>query len=136
MLTVLSLPESPRWLVKKGKIENARQVFAALDGVPIDHPSVSKIVKSVEDSLKSAGKSHPLDVVRMGKTRNFQRALLGFVCQCFQQIRYVFHRRLLEVELNALTAHIKTDHVPYLQWNQLDHLCAFFLQVGLLIKNF
>ncbi|KAG0148801.1 hypothetical protein CROQUDRAFT_654374 [Cronartium quercuum f. sp. fusiforme G11] len=86
MLSVLSLPESPRWLIKMGRTEDARQVFAALDGVPKDHPSVSKMVKSVEDSVNSAGKSRSLDVLRMGKSRNFQRALLGFVCQCFQQI--------------------------------------------------
>lgn len=89
MCTVLSLPESPRWLVKKGRIDEARQVFASLDGVPRDDPAVSKIIKSVEESLSAAGTPHPLDIFKMGKTRNFHRATLGFVSQCFQQIRCV-----------------------------------------------
>ncbi|KAH9815132.1 general substrate transporter [Melampsora americana] len=86
MSSVMSLPESPRWLVRKGKIEDARQVFAALDGVSKDDPSITKIIESVEKSLIGSENPHPLDVFKMGKTRNFHRATLGFVSQCFQQI--------------------------------------------------
>ncbi|RDW38281.1 LOW QUALITY PROTEIN: general substrate transporter [Yarrowia lipolytica] len=48
MFTVLTLPESPRWLVKKLRFEEAAGVFAALEDVDIDDPYVvSQVTYSI-----------------------------------------------------------------------------------------
>ncbi|CAH7683110.1 general substrate transporter [Phakopsora pachyrhizi] len=86
MSSVLSLPESPRWLMKKGMKDEARKVFAALEGKNEKDPVVEDLVQSVENSILLSGPSKALDVFKMGKSRNFHRAFLGFMSQCFQQI--------------------------------------------------
>ncbi|KAE8173898.1 hypothetical protein LXG23DRAFT_37235 [Yarrowia lipolytica] len=51
MFTVLTLPESPRWLVKKLRFEEAAGVFAALEDVDIDDPYVVSQVTYVKESI-------------------------------------------------------------------------------------
>lgn len=86
MSTVLTLPESPRWLVKKGHVEHARQVFASLGGVEETHHTVEKLMKQVQDSVENCPPPHFMDLFKNGKSRNFQRTTLAVVSQCFQQI--------------------------------------------------
>ncbi|KAH9814335.1 general substrate transporter [Melampsora americana] len=86
MLTVLKLPESPRWLIKKGRIQEAEKVFAALNGTSSDSAIVQREVKEIEHSLALSGQSGLKDLFKMGPSRNLHRAILGFVIQCFQQI--------------------------------------------------
>ncbi|KAI9601635.1 hypothetical protein H4Q26_001467 [Puccinia striiformis f. sp. tritici PST-130] len=45
---------SPRWLVKKGQVQQAREVFASLAGVEENHHTVEKLMKQVEDSVATA----------------------------------------------------------------------------------
>jgi hypothetical protein len=87
MSTVLTLPESPRWLVKKGHVDHARQVFASLGGVEETHHTVEKLMKQVQDSVENCPPPHFMDLFKNGKSRNFQRTTLAVVSQCFQQIR-------------------------------------------------
>lgn len=104
MSTVLTLPESPRWLVKKGQIQHAREVFASLDGVDENHPSVEKLLKQVEDSVSNCSAPRFMDVFTNGKSRNFQRTTLAVVSQCFQQISGI----------NLITYYAATVYESYL----------------------
>lgn len=104
MSTVLTLPESPRWLVKKGQIQHAKEVFASLDGVDENHPSVEKLLKQVEDSVSNCSAPRFLDVFTNGKSRNFQRTTLAVVSQCFQQISGI----------NLITYYAATVYESYL----------------------
>nr|QKX48203.1 hexose transporter HXT1 [Puccinia striiformis f. sp. tritici] len=86
MSTVLTLPESPRWLVKKGQVQQAREVFASLAGVEENHHTVEKLMKQVEDSVANCPPPSIMALFKNGKSRNFQRTTLAVVSQCFQQI--------------------------------------------------
>ncbi|KAJ7652045.1 general substrate transporter [Mycena polygramma] len=79
-------PESPRWLVKVGRIEEARHVLAALDGVPLDSPVIAQEVREIEISLEETGKGTFRDIFRNGPSRFANRAFIAAAVQCFQQM--------------------------------------------------
>jgi len=81
------MPESPRWLVLKGRDDEAREVIACLDELPLDDPSVEIRVKEIKESLELAAGVGAKDLFTFGPERNFHRTMLGFVIQMFQQIR-------------------------------------------------
>ncbi|SOV04426.1 probable sugar transporter [Ustilago sp. UG-2017a] len=80
------LPESPRWLMLKGRVDDARNVVAALDNVPVDDPFVGKKLREIEASLVAAKTTRISDLFTNGPERNLHRTVLGFVSQMFQQI--------------------------------------------------
>ncbi|KAJ7609978.1 MFS sugar transporter [Mycena polygramma] len=79
-------PESPRWLVKVGRIEEARHVLAVLDGVPLDSPVIAQEVREIEISLEETGKGTFCDIFRNGPSRFANRAFIAAAVQCFQQM--------------------------------------------------
>ncbi|KAF8213796.1 putative MFS sugar transporter [Mycena galopus ATCC 62051] len=79
-------PESPRWLVKAGRIEEARHVLAALDDVDINSPLIAQELREIEISLEETGKGTFRDIFRNGPGRFANRAFIAAACQCFQQM--------------------------------------------------
>lgn len=47
------LPESPRYLIANGKIEDGERVLAALGGVEVDDPQTQRLKNLVLDSIKA-----------------------------------------------------------------------------------
>nr|SIP56013.1 putative Sugar Porter [Yarrowia alimentaria] len=112
--TVMYLPESPRWLVKKGRYEEAAGVFAALEDVSLDDPYVTDQVSRVKESIMmgqlaqhgvegeeaqrkiatgeyTMGKELPfMDQIKMlftyGKKKHFHRTMLAYWIQVMHQI--------------------------------------------------
>lgn len=80
------MPESPRWLTLKGREQEAREVIACLDELPLDDPEVDLKMQEIKESLAAAGSTGVMDLFKQGKEKNFHRATLGFVNQMFQQI--------------------------------------------------
>ncbi|KDN36511.1 sugar transporter STL1 [Tilletiaria anomala UBC 951] len=85
-ILTISLPESPRWLMLKGREDEAREVMSSLDELPLDDPELNVKVKEIKDSLAEVTNVRLSDLFTNGKGRNFHRMMLGFTSQMFQQI--------------------------------------------------
>lgn len=82
LLCLPFLPESPRWLIQHGRIEEATQVFAHLGGkdTSINDPKIlaerDDVITSVEEE-KRLGQATWGEVFTEGPNRNISRVLLG-----------------------------------------------------------
>jgi MFS family permease len=86
---ILLLPESPRWLVKKGRAEEAHYILARLADKPMEDPDVIEDLESIKASFESQKGAAPFkyrELLEGGKTQTFRRVLLGFFIQSAQQI--------------------------------------------------
>lgn len=82
---VLSLPESPRWLVKKGRMEEAAGVLGAILDLPTDSEEVRTELASIRDTLDQQTDSLKY-LFKNGRNKHFHRVALGYINQMFQQI--------------------------------------------------
>lgn len=79
------LPESPRWLVAKGRHEEAIAVLAALDNTTVDDPEVRQTHRAIMDAV-SQEKFSFRQILTGGRSQNLRRTVLGCLSQMFQQI--------------------------------------------------
>jgi sugar porter (SP) family MFS transporter len=83
---VHGLPESPRWLILKGREDEAKEILAALQDVPIDDKLVQNEFLSIKETVMEISKGSFRDLFTMNKDRNLHRSILAYVNQVFQQI--------------------------------------------------
>ena len=84
------LPESPRWLIAKGREEDAKKVILSIcdaeslstNGEAATMFSSIQLAVEVEENGKAAWK----DVFSMGRLKYFRRLLLAFGVQGMQQL--------------------------------------------------
>lgn len=61
VISMLPMIESPRWLVSRGRIQQARKSLSWVRNLPADHPylqrEISMIEASIEDELQSTGQA-------------------------------------------------------------------------------
>jgi hypothetical protein len=82
----MELPESPRWLILKGREDEAISVISALADLPPDDRLVQVEFAKIKDTVIEMQGARWKDLFTMGPERNFHRVVLGYVNQVFQQI--------------------------------------------------
>lgn len=76
--TIMSVPESPRWLVLQDDDQAAAEIIAAIDDVAIDDPSISSELQTIRAAVVESKKGSYRDLFTMGKSKNFHRTLLAY----------------------------------------------------------
>lgn len=71
--------ESPRWLVKKGRLEAASDALKILNDLPEDHEAVQDDIAKIQQSLDAnAARSGTIrNLFRTGEERTFNRAIIA-----------------------------------------------------------
>ncbi|TFK49307.1 general substrate transporter [Heliocybe sulcata] len=86
---IMYLPESPRWLVKKGYNEEAIGVIAAIDDANPHDQEVRQTFVAIREAVAMEGdvsKGSLKELFTGGRSQNFRRAATGVVCQAVQQL--------------------------------------------------
>lgn len=86
LIFIVDLPESPRWLVLKGRDDEAFEILELLHDLPHDDPYIQSEYQAVKDTVLEMSKGSFRDLFKMGELRNFHRVVLAYVNQMFQQI--------------------------------------------------
>ncbi|EAQ85666.1 hypothetical protein CHGG_06919 [Chaetomium globosum CBS 148.51] len=80
------LPESPRWLILKGREAEAKEVIAALEDKETTDRVVENEFLAIKETVLEMSKGTFGDLFTMDKNRNLHRTLLAYFNQVFQQI--------------------------------------------------
>ncbi|KAK9371406.1 general substrate transporter [Lipomyces kononenkoae] len=90
------LPESPRYYVRKDKLEDARRSLGRLHSLPPDHPIITEELLEIQSNNEremSFGKSRLIDCFKTDG-RQLYRILVGITIQALQQltgINFIFY---------------------------------------------
>ncbi|EEQ36297.1 hypothetical protein CLUG_00420 [Clavispora lusitaniae ATCC 42720] len=85
---MLSMPESPRYLIEKAKIDEARRSIARSNKLSEEDPAVHTEIQLIQagiDREALAGKASWKELIT-GKPKIFRRVLMGVILQSLQQL--------------------------------------------------
>ena len=88
LVLIPGLPESPRWLVLKGRDDEAWEVLAALSDLPKEDKKIVAELQAVKDVVFEMSRGGFRECFKMNRNRNFHRTALAYVNQMFQQVRF------------------------------------------------
>ena len=94
---MILLPESPRWLIKRERDEDAARALSRLISLPPDHPELQAELDEIRVAYqqeKEMGESSYRDCFRTGENKILLRTLTGIFIQAWQQltgINFIFY---------------------------------------------
>ena len=83
---VMSLPESPRWLILRGRDQEAKEVIASIAEVEGDSDWVEAEFLAIKETTDEMSQGTYSEVFARDENRTLHRTLIAFVNQMFQQI--------------------------------------------------
>ncbi|GKT40645.1 sugar transporter STL1 [Colletotrichum spaethianum] len=133
MGSIYLLPESPRWLVMKGRTDQARSIISAFRGLPEDSMEVMAEVAGIEHSLEETTQNAAklTDMLKMGDDKLAYRFGLCILLQFYQQMSgsnlvSVYAPILFQQNLGMEPEASKALAGGALTWKFLSSFLAFF----------
>ncbi|KFZ23958.1 hypothetical protein V502_01565 [Pseudogymnoascus sp. VKM F-4520 (FW-2644)] len=133
MSCVFLMPESPRWLIKVGRVEEARVNLSKLKDVTLDNSILAAEIEGIQYALEGSTvkKASMADMFTMGPEKLFYRFCLCIMLQFYQQMSgsnlisvyapVIFQQNL---KLDSQTSRILAGGT--LTWKFLSSFVAFF----------
>lgn len=86
LISVTFLPDSPRWLVKKGRVTEATAVMSVLEALPTDSPIVAEDIRAMQRSLEEMSSESWKSIMRSDTDKIKLRVFLACFSTFSQQM--------------------------------------------------
>ena len=87
---MLIFPETPRFLIRAGRWDEAVRAKCRLSGLPPNHPHVIEELEEIKGNFEHEMRMGPATYAQCWQGNNFRRTMLGIFMQAWQQRTYTF----------------------------------------------